>query len=43
MVAAARTAQLGARVTVVEKAPRLGGSGYGHGARFDVYDFIARL
>jgi succinate dehydrogenase/fumarate reductase flavoprotein subunit len=100
MVAAARAAQLGARVTVVEKAAQLGGSavlsggylwtaqsfellreynplgdaslgraliddfdatvewvrgvgawfsepmegnlGYGHGARFDVYDFIAR-
>ena len=100
MVAAARAAQLGAGVTVVEKGPQLGGSavlsggylwtaqsfdllreynplgdpdlgqvlihdfdaatawarsvgswfsepmegnlGYGHGARFDVYDFIAR-
>ena len=100
MVAAARATQLGARVTVVEKAPQLGGSavlsggylwtaqsyellreynplgdpglgrvliddfdaamewvrgtgawfsepmegnlGYGHGARFDVYDFVAR-
>jgi succinate dehydrogenase/fumarate reductase flavoprotein subunit len=100
MAAAARAAQLGARVTVVEKGPQLGGSavlsggylwtaesyellreynplgdpglgrvlidefaaatewargtgawfsepmrgnlGYGHGARFDVYDFIAR-
>jgi len=100
MVAAARATQLGARVTLVEKAPQLGGSavlsggylwtaqsfellreynplgdpdlgqvliddfdaaaewvrgigawfsepmegnlGYGHGARFDVYDFVAR-
>src|SRR5215471_6264228 len=100
MVAATRATQLGARVTVVEKAPRLGGSavlsggylwtaqsyellreynplgdpglgrvltddfaaatewargtgawfsepmqgnlGYGHGTRFDVYDFVAR-
>src|SRR5215471_18358328 len=100
MVAATRATQLGARVTVVEKAPRLGGSAvlsggylwtaqsyellreynplgnpglgrvliddfdaamewvrgtgawfsepmegnlvYGHGARFDVYDFVAR-
>ena len=100
VVAAARATQLGARVTVVEKAPQLGGSavlsggylwtaqsyellreynplgdpglgrvliddfdatmewvrgtgawfsepmegnlGYGHGARFDVYDFVAR-